>query len=110
MGCQKKTVGERMNEELSILNLMDRLVQEAQQVAPKTSSDGERFEALRYFAEDVRSWLSLLSSQEQTRVLLTIEQYLNTGVAPGVKTPQDPREAEYFVQLLALIYDPPPIL
>ena len=101
---------ETMNDELSVLNLMDRLAQEAHHVAPKTTTDRERFDALRPIAQDVRRSLDLLSSYEQKQVLLTIEQYLNTGVAPGITIPQDPREAVCFTQLLALIYDPPAIL
>jgi hypothetical protein len=99
-----------MNEGLTVLNVMDRLMQEAHQIAPKAATDRERFEALRYFAQDIRNWLNLLPIHEQRKVLERIEQYLKTGAAPGVTTPHDPQEAECFTQLLALIYNPPPVL
>jgi hypothetical protein len=99
-----------MNDGLTVLNVMDRLMQKARQIAPRTTTDRERFEALRYFAQDIRNWLNLLPIHEQREVLQRIEQYLKTGAAPGVMTPLDPQEAECFTQLLALIYNPPPVL
>jgi len=99
-----------MREDLTVSNLMSRLLQEAYEVTPKATTDAERFEALRYFAEEVRSWVDRLPPQEQSKILQSIQQYLKTGMAPDITPPEDPREAVCFTQLLALIYDPPPLL
>jgi hypothetical protein len=99
-----------MDEELTEFNLIARLLQKAHQVAPRTTTDAERFNALRYFAEDIRSWVDSLPPQDRDSILQLIQQYLKTGTAPDITPPKDPQESKCFDQLLALIYEPPPLL
>ena len=99
-----------MRVDFDIATLIDRLVQHAHEVAPKTKTDMERFEALRFFAEDVRTWLDHLPEREQHTLLQTMEQYRRHGTAPGIATPQDQEVAKCLRQLLALILQPPPLL
>jgi len=98
-----------MHYDFTLPTLMDRVLQKARAVAPVTKTDDERFDALYEFAADVGDWLDQQPAVERERVLQTIEQYLTTGEAPGMPTPQDQREKKCFKQLLALIQEPPPL-
>jgi len=98
-----------MHHDFTLSTLMDHVLQKAHAVAPATTTDDERFDALYEFAEDVRDWLDQQPAPERERVLQTIEQYRKTGEAPGMPTPQDQREKKCFKQLLALIQEPPPL-
>ena len=93
-----------------IATLIDRLIQHAHEVAPQTKTDMDRFDALRFFAEDVRNWLDRQPEIERQTLLQTMEQYRRDGATPGITTPQDAQVDRCLKQLLALILDPPPLL
>jgi hypothetical protein len=97
----------RMNI-INIDDMMKLIAEKSREVAYQTTTDRERFEALRYFASDITDWLQHRSLKEQTQVLETIRHYLKTGETPAEL--QDPVEQVCFAQLLALIRDPPPVL
>ena len=94
---------------LTYATLFPRLLNKAREVAPITSTDDERFDALYEFAAEVRDWLDQQPAPERERVLEILERYLRTGDAPGMPTPQDAREQTCFDQLLALVRQTPPL-
>jgi hypothetical protein len=87
-------------------NVMDSVIQKVREVAHRTTTDRDRFEALRYFGLDINDWLRHRPAEEQTRILGTMRNYLEE--APPDLT--DPAEQKCLAQLLALIIEPPPIL
>jgi hypothetical protein len=100
--------GVYMSLEITLDNMMDLIVQKVRDVTNQTTTDRERFDALRYFAGDITDWLRHRPLEEHSQLLGTIRNYLETREAPADLT--DPAEKTCFAQLLALIIEPPPIL
>jgi hypothetical protein len=98
-----------MHHNFTLPSLFLRLLEKAREVAPVTTTDDERFDALYEFAAEVRDWLDRQPAHERDHVLQILEQYRRTGEAPGMPVAQNAREQKCFDQLLALVRQPPPL-
>jgi hypothetical protein len=98
-----------VHHNFTLPTLLTRLLEKAREVAPVTTTDDERFDALYEFAAEARAWLDQQPAPVRETVLETLELYRRTGDAPGMPIPQDAREKQCFYQLLALVREPPPL-
>ena len=99
-----------MNYNFTIATLFPLLLDKAREVALVATSDFDRFEGLRYFAEDVRMWLDEQPDSEREDILQKIELYLRDGNIQDMPRPQDSHEELCFQMLLSIVLEPPPLL
>ena len=93
-----------MGEQLNAGIFLDMLAQECR-IAQTTD-----FDTLWEISRKARRYLRSFSLEEQAEILEVIKQYLErSSVAEGIFL-EGSLEADCFVRLLSLVYNPPPLI